>query len=90
VQTIFLLMARYQGAPIIPVSTVCRDFFPHLGPEKFLRKVLAGEIAIPVVRMESSQKTAKGVHVNDLAEYLDRQTEAARKDCRQLSAGSAA
>jgi hypothetical protein len=35
--------------------------------------------------MESSQKTAKGVHIADLAEYLDKQAEAARKECRQLS-----
>ena len=89
-QTIFLLMARYAGAPIIPVPTVCRDFFPHLAPEKFLRKVTSGEITIPVVRLEPSQKTAKGVHINDLAAYLDKQTEAARKECRQLSVGSAA
>jgi Pyocin activator protein PrtN len=90
VQTIFLLMARYQAVPIIPLPAVCRDFFPHLSPEKFLRKVMAGEINLPIVRMESSQKTAKGVHVTDMAEYLDKQTEAARKECRALSVGSAA
>jgi hypothetical protein len=78
-------MARYEGAAIIPIEWVCRDFFRHLTPEKFLRKALAGEIAIPIVRMESSQKTAKGVHINDLAAYLDKQAEAARKECRQLT-----
>jgi Pyocin activator protein PrtN len=51
---------------------------------------MAGEINIPIVRMESSQKSARGIHLADLAEYLDRQTEAARKECRQLSVGSAA
>jgi Pyocin activator protein PrtN len=70
---------------IVPLEWVCRDYFRHLTVEKFLRKALAGEIAIPVVRMESSQKTAKGVHIADLAEYLDKQAEAARKECRQLS-----
>lgn len=83
--TAFLLLARYNGLPIIPVETVCRDYFRHLTAEKFLRKVLAGEIALPIVRMESSQKCAKGIHVNDLAEYLDRQTELARKECEQLN-----
>ena len=77
-------MAQYDGLAVIPVESVCRDYFRHLTPEKFLRKTLAGEISIPVVRMEGSQKAAKGVHVNDLAAYLDKQTESARKECEQL------
>jgi hypothetical protein len=65
--TLFLLMARYNGLPIIPVDIVCDDYFQHLKPEKFLRKVLAGEIRLPIVRMESSsQKAAKGVPISDL------------------------
>jgi len=83
-KTAFLLMAQYDGLAIIPVEFVVRDYFWHLSVEKFLRKVLAGEIPLPIVRIESSQKSAKGVHVNDLAAYLDRQTEAARKECEQL------
>jgi hypothetical protein len=82
--TVFFLMARYNGLPVIPVDVVCRDYFQHLSPEKFLKKVLAGEISLPVVRMESSQKCAKGVPINDLAAYLDKQIEAARKECEQL------
>jgi hypothetical protein len=34
--------------------------------------------------MEGSQTSAKGVHINDLAAYLDKQTAAARKECEQL------
>ena len=86
--TVFILMARYN-TPVISLAAVCRDFFHHLTPEKLLRKQLAGEIDIPIVRMEASQKAAKGVHINDLAAYLDRQTELARKECQALSAGSA-
>jgi hypothetical protein len=81
--TVFFLMAQY-GMPVIPIESVCHDYFRHLSVEKFLRKVLAGEISLPIVRMEGSQKSAKGVHVNDLAAYLDKQTEAARKECEQL------
>ncbi|NTE96738.1 pyocin activator PrtN family protein [Agrobacterium tumefaciens] len=83
--TAFLLMAQYQGKPIIPVSDVCRDFFSHLTTEKFLRKVGAGEIILPLVRMEASQKAAKGVHLNDLASYLDARHEKAVKECQQLN-----
>jgi Pyocin activator protein PrtN len=84
VRTEFLLMAQYNGLAVIPVEWVCRDYFRHLTVEKFLRKVLTAEISIPVVRMEGSQKTAKGVHVADLAAYLDKQVAAARKECEQL------
>ena len=82
--TVFFLMAQYDGIAVIPVEWVCRDYFRHLTVEKFLRKVLAGEIDLPVVRIESSQKSAKAIHVNDLAAYLDKQTAAARKECEQL------
>lgn len=85
-KTAFMLMARYDGLPVIPVDVVCRDFFSHLTPEKFLRKVLASEIALPVVRIEGSQKAAKGVPLNDLADYLDKQIAAARKEQAQLGA----
>ena len=82
--TLFLLMARYNGLPVIPVDVVCRDYFQHLTPEKFLRKILAADISLPIVRMEASQKCAKGVPINDLAVYLDKQIEVARKECDQL------
>jgi hypothetical protein len=83
-KTSFLLLAQYDGLAVIPVEWVCRDYFRHLTVEKFLRKVLVGEISLPIVRIESSQKSAKGVHVNDLAAYLDKQADAARKECEQL------
>lgn len=82
--TVFLLMAQYNGQAVIPVEAVCRDYFPHVSPEKFLRKVGSGEIAIPVVRMEASQKAARGIHLQDLADYLDRQRAAALKEYQQL------
>jgi hypothetical protein len=82
--TAFLLMAQYNGAAIIPVETVCRDYFSHLTVDKFVRKVSTGEIRIPLVRMEASQKAAKGVHLTDLAAYLDERRAAAVKECQQL------
>ena len=83
--TVFLLMAQYNGAAVIPLEIVCRDYFRHLTVEKLLRKILAGEIALPGLRIEKSQKAARGVHLSDLADYLDKQREAALKECRQLS-----
>jgi hypothetical protein len=83
--TAFLLMAQYNGKAIIPINDVCRDYFPHLTPTKLVQKISAGEIAMPLVRIENSQKSAKGVHLADLAEYLDARAEAARKEMIALT-----
>ncbi|WP_433866905.1 pyocin activator PrtN family protein [Ralstonia wenshanensis] len=87
--TTFLLLAQYGAIAIVPLELVARDYFSHLTPEKLLRKINVGDIALPLVRMEGSQKCAKGVHVQDLAKYIDARTEAARKECSQLSAYAA-
>ena len=83
-KTAFALFAMYDGLPVIPVDRVVADFFAPLTVEQFLRKAGAGEIEIPVVRMYGSQKAAKGIHVNDLATFLDKQAEAARKELAQI------
>lgn len=83
-KTAFMLMAQYDGLAVIPVDRVCADYFAPLTVEQFLRKTTAGEIALPVVRMYGSQRAAKGVHINDLATFLDRQAEAARKEMAQV------
>lgn len=82
--TAFLLMAQYNGRAIIPVDAICRDYFSHLTPDKFLRKQASGEIDLPLVRIEASQKAAKGVHLSDLASYLDRRREAALREQQAL------
>ena len=84
--TSFLLMAQYNAMAIIPVSTVVKDYFPHLTTENFLRKVAIGDINIPLVRVEpGSQKGARGVHLSDLAQYLDDRRAAAVKEAKQLA-----
>lgn len=44
-----------------------------------------GQIKLPITRLETSQKSARGIHIADLAQYLDQQREAARKECAQLN-----
>ncbi|MGD5502433.1 pyocin activator PrtN family protein, partial [Xanthomonas citri pv. citri] len=63
--TAFLLMAQYNAAAIIPLELVCRDYFSHLTPDEFTRKATKGQIDLPLVRIEASQKAAKGVHLMD-------------------------
>jgi hypothetical protein len=84
-KTLMILMTQYNGLAVVPLDLVCRDYFRHLTVDKLLRKVTAGDIALPITRMEASQKAAKGVHITDLAAYLDQQAEAARRECEQLS-----
>ena len=83
--TAFLLMAQYNGRAIIPVETVCKDYFPHLAEGLFIRKCGTGVIKLPIVRMDDSQKAAKGVHLTDLAAYLDQRRDAALKESKQLA-----
>lgn len=79
--TAFLLMAQYNGKAIIPLEDVCRDYFSHLTPTIMLRKIGAGEIALPIVRIDvKSQKSAKGIHLQDLADYLDKRRQAAVRE----------
>ncbi|MEH2574424.1 pyocin activator PrtN family protein [Bradyrhizobium sp. AZCC 1708] len=81
--TAFLLMAQYNTA-IIPLEMVCRDYFSHLTPIEFARKATNGQIDLPVVRIEASQKAAKGIYLTDLAKWIDDRRAAAQKELDQL------
>lgn len=84
--TAFLLMAQYNGQAVIPVGRVVTDYFPHLSVDKFTRKVALGEIKLPLVRIDpGTQKSAKGIHLTDLAKYLDDRRAAAIKEAAQLA-----
>lgn len=74
--TTFLLLAMYDGRTCVSAEEVARDFF-SLGRDQFVRKVDRGEIDLPLIRIESSAKAARLVHVNDLAAYIDRRREEA-------------
>jgi hypothetical protein len=82
--TLFLLMAQYDGQAVIPLDRVCADYM-NLTVEKFKRKRLDGEIDVPVVRLGAdSQKAGLGIHIRDLADYIDRQREKALREQNQL------
>jgi hypothetical protein len=74
-KTALILMTQYDGLAIVPVERVCRDYFTHLTPEKFLRKVLAGEIKLPVVD--------GGIEIIALARYIDERADIARQELRE-------
>lgn len=83
--TLFLLMAQYNGQAVIPLSKICTDYM-GLTVEKFKAKQLSGEIDIPIVRLgANTQKAALGIHLKDLAEYIDTQRAKAIKENLQLT-----
>jgi hypothetical protein len=51
---------------------------------QFASATLRGDIALPIVRIEASQKAQRGVHLVDLAAYIDKRQAAAVKECDQL------
>src|SRR5215472_11046965 len=48
---------------------------PHRG--KATPQSAPGDIALPIVRIERSQKSQRGVHLVDLAAYIDKRRDAA-------------
>lgn len=78
-KTAFILMAQYDGLAVIPLGRVCADYFPHLSPTKMKIKIACGEIRLPLIAMERSQKSSRGVHLADLAEYIDARRAEAQK-----------
>jgi hypothetical protein len=85
VNTVFLLMAQYNGAAVIPLDDVLRDYFGGQSRVEFLAKVERGEIKIPVTRMEQSQRGMVGIGLVDLAEYIDARFAAAREENEAMS-----
>jgi hypothetical protein len=65
---------------------VREDFFCHLKLDQLQAKLLRGEIPLPVIRMDpSSQKSAKGIALADLAAYIDACAEQARRELHQMT-----
>ena len=82
--TTFILMAQFGAKAVIPLEDVCREYFTHLSLDQFRRKISAGEIEIPMVVLGNGQKAARGIALIDLASYLDKQCEIARKELRKI------
>lgn len=69
--TRFLLMAQYDGAAVIPLQDVHRDYFAHLKTAEFKNQIATGRIPLPVIKIEDSHKSARFIHLQDLAQWID-------------------
>ncbi|WP_271947794.1 pyocin activator PrtN family protein [Ruegeria faecimaris] len=85
-QTIFMLMGRYDARVMVPLEAVRQDFFPELSLNLLKTKTDSGEIPLVVTRLGSSQKSGRMVHVKDLADFLDEQVKKARTEARRKAA----
>jgi hypothetical protein len=85
--TVFLLMAEF-GQADVPLEIVAHRYL-GLSEKEAKQRATARMLPIPAYRGSSSQKSPWLVRVTDLAEYLDRQREDARKEWRALNRGVA-
>lgn len=84
-QTVMMMMAKYDAKAVVASEVVAKDWF-NLSVGKFHEKIRSGEIALPLVHMEEgSQKCAKGVHLLDLADYIDARRTVARKELKLMA-----
>ena len=56
---------------------MCRDYFCHLNATGLVGKITRGEIALPLVRMDTCQKA--------VANWIDARRDAAVKELRQIT-----
>lgn len=77
--TFMMLMVAYNGKPDLDVKTVAVNHF-NLTEGKFLKKVENQEIDLPVIRLEdASQKARRIIMLTDLAGFLDKKADEARR-----------
>jgi len=80
VNTMFLLMAEFETSTI-PLATIAERYL-GMRPVTADKKAGCGELPIPTFRMDNSQKCPRMVHVSDLAEFIDNQRKAAKKELK--------
>lgn len=76
-QTVFLLMAIHNDV-VLPLSIVAEHYL-GMSPRRAKEMAAAGTLPIPTFRLVKSQKAPRMVHLQDLADWIDRQRQEAAK-----------
>lgn len=76
--TTFLLMAEYETAAI-PLSAIAEKYL-GLKPATAESKARTADLPFPTFRVGESQKSPRLVHIEDLAHYIDKARQDARKE----------
>lgn len=82
VSTLFLLMAEF-GMADVPLETVAERYLA-LGRREAFQRATARKLPFPAYRGSSSQKSPWLVRLTDLAEYLDKQRDEAKKEWKTM------
>lgn len=80
--TLFLLMAEYESSQV-PLSIVAEKFL-NLTAAYADKKASLGELPFPTYR-DVSQKAPRMVDIRDLAEWIDKQREQAKKELNKIN-----
>jgi hypothetical protein len=75
--TVFLLMAIHNDA-VLPLSVVAEKYLA-MSPRRANEMAAAGTFPIPTFRLRRSQKSPRMVHLQDLANWIDKQRQEAVK-----------
>lgn len=81
----WLLLARYQGQPIIRAEVVCSDYFSPLTFKAWKEMVNDGTIKLPIMRMSPSKKAPLYISINHLADFLTKREADAAREAEALS-----
>lgn len=76
-QTVFLLMAIHNDV-VLPLSTVAEKYL-GMSPRKAKEMAAAGSLPVASFRLLQSQKSPRLVHLQDLADYIDKKREEANR-----------
>ena len=88
INTAFLLMAQFNkvivpldqiSKVIVPLDQISKEYF-GLEPRTAANYAKAGRLPLAAFRTGNSNKAPWMVNVTDLAEYLDKQRDAAKQD----------
>lgn len=81
--TVFLLMTEFN-TPTIPLSQIAERYL-GMKPETANKKSNAGGLPIPSFRLDDGQKAPRVVHITDLANFIDKKCEEAKKELEYIN-----
>jgi len=80
--TKMMLVGLFGMNPFISLEQVCNEFL-SLSYNTALRKARLHELPFPALRLDSSQKSPWLVSIDDLAEFVDQTSQAARSEWKR-------
>lgn len=86
--TLFLLMAQY-GKAAVPLADISEEYL-GLTPRKAGEMANLNQLPLATFRARDSQKAPHMVHLSDLAELLDSQRSAAKRQWARSQLGNSA